>query len=267
MLSRVCACATRRFAVFSSCLVRRFCCASCWASVSSMPASSWSYQAPRVPNAAAWLIRPRYSRTPVITTARRSAGEKPRSRPRISRLAASRLTSHSHGPGSVSSKSLMSKSMRRSGVPKRPKFDRCASPHSCTVTPDTGVGARSAAMIVAAPRKKVKGERSIRPLRIGMSSATRSFDCSSRSVTGSGRSAAGSQRAWADLGALVRASLPLAMRCSAVRRARRHDAPKCSLSVPAWFDLLRFFGACGRRHVAPSRAAVDDSFYSQRRLR
>src|SRR6185312_11211220 len=53
-----------------------------------------------------------------------------------------------------------------------------------------------------------------------------------RSVTGSGRLTAGSQWAWADLGALVRASRPRAMRCSAVRRARRHDAPKCSLSVP-----------------------------------
>ena len=70
----------------------------------------------------------------------------------ISKLAARRLTSHSHGPGRVSSKSLMSKIIWRSGVPKRPKFDRWASPHSCTVTPDTGVPARSDAMIRAAPR-------------------------------------------------------------------------------------------------------------------
>ena len=69
-----------------------------------------------------------------------------------SKLAARRLTSHSHGPGRVSSKSLMSKIIRRSGVPNRPKFDRCASPHNCTVTPDTGVAARSDAMISAAPR-------------------------------------------------------------------------------------------------------------------
>ena len=69
-----------------------------------------------------------------------------------SKLAAIRLTSHSHGPGRVSSKSLMSKMSWRSGVPNTPKFDRCASPHSCTVIPDTGVGARSAAMIAAAPR-------------------------------------------------------------------------------------------------------------------
>jgi len=69
-----------------------------------------------------------------------------------SKLAASRFTSHSHGPGRVSSKSLMSKIICRSGVPNRPKFDRWASPHSCTVTPETGVAARSVAMISAAPR-------------------------------------------------------------------------------------------------------------------
>ena len=34
----------------------------------------------------------------------------------ISKLAASRLTSHSHGPGRVSSKSLMSKTRSRSGA-------------------------------------------------------------------------------------------------------------------------------------------------------
>ena len=71
-----------------------------------------------------------------ITIARRSAGSNPRSRPRTSKLAASRFTSHSHGPGSVSSKSLMSNSSCRSGEPNTPKFDRCASPHSCTLIPD-----------------------------------------------------------------------------------------------------------------------------------
>jgi len=34
----------------------------------------------------------------------------------------------------------------RSGEPKIPKFDRCASPHSCTVIPEVGVVARSAAI-------------------------------------------------------------------------------------------------------------------------
>ena len=44
------------------------------------------------------------------------------------KLAASRLTSYSKGPGSVSSKSLTSNSSRRSGEAKAPKFDRWASP-------------------------------------------------------------------------------------------------------------------------------------------
>jgi hypothetical protein len=94
----------------------------------------------------------RYARAHSITTARRSRVRKPRSRPPTSKLAASRFTSHSHGPGYVSSKSFTSKIMRRSGVPNRPKLDMCASPQSWTVTPDTGVAARSAAMIAAAPR-------------------------------------------------------------------------------------------------------------------
>jgi hypothetical protein len=46
----------------------------------------------------------------------------------------------------------MSNSILRSGVPNSPKFDKWASPQSCTVTPERGVGARSAAMMVAAPR-------------------------------------------------------------------------------------------------------------------
>ena len=61
------------------------------------------------------------------------------SRAAISMLAASRLTSHSHGPGSVSSKSLTSNTSRRSGEANTPKFDRCASPQHCTFSPDRGV--------------------------------------------------------------------------------------------------------------------------------
>ena len=60
---------------------------------------------------------------------------KPLSRAAISMLAASRLTSHSHGPGSVSSKSLTSNTSRRSGEANTPKFDRCASPQHCTRQP------------------------------------------------------------------------------------------------------------------------------------
>ena len=68
------------------------------------------------------------------------------------RLAASRFTSYSKGPGSVSSKSLMSKTRRLSGEANTPKFDRWASPHSWTSRPAVGVPSRSADMIPAAPR-------------------------------------------------------------------------------------------------------------------
>ena len=79
--------------------------------------------------------------------------EYPFSRPAISMLAARRLTSHSQGPGAVSSKSLTSKIRWRSGEPKIPKLERWASPHSWTSIPEVGVVARSAAIGSAAPRK------------------------------------------------------------------------------------------------------------------
>jgi hypothetical protein len=89
-------------------------------------------------------------------------------------LVASRFTSHSHGAGRVSSKSLTSKTRRRSGEAQIPKFDRCASPQAWTVIPVTGAGARPVAMISAPPRKNANGEASIRPYRIGSRSAIRS---------------------------------------------------------------------------------------------
>jgi len=73
-------------------------------------------------------------------------------RPAITKLAAIRFTSYSNGPGRVSSKSFRSNSSRRSGEANTPKFDRWASPHNWTPRPATGVPARSAAMILAAPR-------------------------------------------------------------------------------------------------------------------
>ena len=152
MLSRVLALATISSFALASSLVTRLIRTSLRTILSSIPASRCWYHASRLLIPEASRIRSRYSRTPAMTTARRSAGVKPRSRPMTSKLAASRFTSHSHGPGRVSSKSLMSNSIRRSGVPNRPKFDRWASPHSCTVIPDTGVAARSVAMISAAPR-------------------------------------------------------------------------------------------------------------------
>ena len=67
-------------------------------------------------------------------------------------LAASRLTSHSHGPGRVSSKSLASNTSARSGEANRPKFDRWASPQICTWMSVTGAFARSKAMTAGVPR-------------------------------------------------------------------------------------------------------------------
>ena len=111
-----------------------------------------AYHASRTPISEARSMARRYSPTAVSTTSRLSAAEWPSSRPATSKLAARRLTSHSHGPGSVSSKSLMSKSIWRSGDANRPKLERCASPHSCTVRPVRGKGAKSAAISAAEPR-------------------------------------------------------------------------------------------------------------------
>ena len=50
--------------------------------------------------------------------------------------------------------------------------------------PDCGVAARSAAISAAAPRKNANGEASIRPCRMGTSSATRPAACSSSTSSG-----------------------------------------------------------------------------------
>ena len=56
------------------------------------------------------------------------------------------------GPGSVSSKSLASKTSARSGDANRPKFERCASPLAWTRISVRGVLARSNAMTAGVPR-------------------------------------------------------------------------------------------------------------------
>ena len=94
----------------------------------------------------------RYALTTVSVAARTSCLLKPLLRAAIVKLAASRSTSYSNGPGSVSSKSLRSNRSARSGDANTPKLERCASPQSCTVRPARGVSLRSAAMIRAAPR-------------------------------------------------------------------------------------------------------------------
>jgi hypothetical protein len=121
------------------------------------------YHTARFGMAAKSCMAVRYAPTTASRTLLRSLAENPLSRPAMAKLAASRFTSHSHGPGSVSSKSLSPNSMRRSGVPKTPKFIRWASPHTCVVMPERGVPARSDAMMSAAPRKKVNADTSIRP--------------------------------------------------------------------------------------------------------
>ena len=68
------------------------------------------------------------------------------------KLAARRFTSYSNGPGKVSSKSFRSNTKARSGDANPPKFDRWASPHSCTFSPAVGVSFKSVAMTLAAPR-------------------------------------------------------------------------------------------------------------------
>src|SRR3954453_18132642 len=61
----------------------------------------------------------RYDRPTAALIRARTLGLKPRSRPATAKLAARRLTSHSNGPGSVSSKSLTLKTRRRSGAGAR----------------------------------------------------------------------------------------------------------------------------------------------------
>ena len=118
----------------------------------SSSTSACAYQTSRFVILAKSRIACRYRVTEAVTISRRSLPPNPLPRAATSMLAASRLTSHSHGPGVVSSKSLTSNTSRRSAEPKIPKFDRCASPHACTASPDTGVWERSLAIGSAAPR-------------------------------------------------------------------------------------------------------------------
>ena len=93
------------------------CCFACCARsrCSIVSTSSRAYQTSRLPASASFRIHSRYERTEFRTALVRSASVKSRSRPAISKLAASRFRSHSNGPGSVSSKSLRSKTSVRSG--------------------------------------------------------------------------------------------------------------------------------------------------------
>jgi hypothetical protein len=87
--------------------------------------STWVYyQTSKFLIAANAVIAVRYVFTVSSTTRSWPFGEKPFDRAAINMLAPRRLTSHSHGPPRVSSKSLMSNMCRRSAEPNTPKFDR-----------------------------------------------------------------------------------------------------------------------------------------------
>ena len=147
MLSFDCALATLRS---NCCRCFRLPCCPMSALMSST--SMREYQRSRFDMPANFLIASRYARVTARLTDCRCLASKPRSRPATAKLATSRLTSHSNGPGRVSSKSLMLNTSRRSDAAKAPKFDRCASPQSCTSSPVRGTSARSAAIGYAAPR-------------------------------------------------------------------------------------------------------------------
>ena len=115
----------------------------------------------------------------------------------IVKLAAMRFTSYSNGPGRVSSKSFRSNSSCRSGEANTPKFDRCASPHSCDAQP----GRRRVLEVRGHDLRRAPVERERRDHHpavangheIGLAGGVL---LPRSSATGSGRSPAGRQPAW-----------------------------------------------------------------------
>ena len=170
--------------------------------------------------------RSRYARTAASTTRSHCARGKPRWRATTWRLAAKRLTSHSHGPGKVSSKSLMSKTRLRSGVANFPKFETCASPHAWTRRPVCGDVDRSIAITAAAPRKNANGDSAMRRCRIGSSSRTRASPWVMSTSTGSRADAGAFQSACAVRGTSLRSERPWSQRSSHVIAMRSSLATK-----------------------------------------
>ena len=82
----------------------------------------------------------------------RLSADSPTSRPAISALAAIRFTSHSQGPGSVSSKSFGPKTSLRSGAANAAEVRDVSVAARLDHDPESGVAARSAAITAAAPR-------------------------------------------------------------------------------------------------------------------
>src|SRR5580765_3313484 len=126
-----------------------------------------AYQVSSTDISAKWAIDVRYEATVDAADRRASFGSRPSHRAARTKLVASRFTSHSNGPGRVSSKSVMSKTSARSGVAKPPKFIRWQSPQHCTVSPADGVPFRSYACRIAEPRKKANADSAIRVNRTG----------------------------------------------------------------------------------------------------
>ena len=156
-----------------------------------------------------------------IVATRFAAALKPFARPAITTLAARRLTSHSHGPGIVSSKSLASKTRRRSGDAKRPKLE--------------SERRRWPAPMISCPSALRRDRRPLPPECRG--SRRRAIPPSVRGAAVSDREACqppvapgsrsgrdlvvGSKSAWLLLGTRLRASRP-----SSVARRRLHPRPR-----------------------------------------
>ena len=125
--------------------------------------SRYAYQTSSAGAAANRIMAARYAVAARQATAAAAWAPAPLSRAATVALATKRFTSHSHGPGSVSSKSLTSNTRRRSGLANTPKLEMCASPTACTRRPLIDEDARSAAMTAAAPRQNANGDAAIRP--------------------------------------------------------------------------------------------------------
>ena len=84
-------------------------------------------------------IASRYERTAASTASRRAAGARSSSRPAIATLAASRLTSHSHGPGSVSFGAPVKLGINRPVSPGLVQHSRLTAQGGATVFPDVNL--------------------------------------------------------------------------------------------------------------------------------
>ena len=138
--------------------------------------------------------------------------EKPRWRAATTKLAARRLTSHSQGPGSVSSKSLQSKTSWRSGEPKTPKLERWASPQIWALRPERGVVERSDAMIERGTPEEGERRDEHAPVTDGdqLGDPGRGLVLEQGDRVGPVRAAARTT-AWLSRGTFARAALPLAL--------------------------------------------------------